>query len=81
VYKPPSNPFSFQNPANDHNIDTKIIIGDFNFHNTSWSYAETDEGKKLENWTNHSNLKLIHDLKLPASLKTNGIVATIRTIS
>lgn len=71
--KPPGNSFSFQNPTNYHNKDTKIIIGDFNCHNTSWGYAETDvDGEKLENWADHSNLKLIHDPKLPTSFNSGG---------
>jgi len=70
VYKPPGNPFIFQNPTNYHNKDTKIIIGDSN-HNTSWGYAETDDdGEKLENWTVHNNLKLIHDPKLLTSFNS-----------
>jgi hypothetical protein len=71
VYKPPGNPFSFQIPTNYHNKDTKIIIGDFNCHNTSWDYVETDDdGEKFENWTDHSNLKLIHDPQLPTSFNS-----------
>ena len=47
IYKPPNMPFTYKDPPCHQS--TKIIMGDFNSHNTIWGYDETNEnGKAVE---------------------------------
>ena len=66
VYKPPNKQFllpPFQQGNKPH-----VVIGDFNSHNTLWGYSTTGtDGEAGEQWTESSNLSLIHDAKLPKS--------------
>jgi hypothetical protein len=65
VYKPPARPYGFRNPENFKRDTRNIVIDDFNNHNVSWGYTETNEdGQKLEAWSEAENLMLIHDPKL-----------------
>ena len=61
VYKPPT----------IDNYDTKIVLGDFNSHSTTWGYLENDQnGENVENWAEAEGLSLIHDPKLPLSFNS-----------
>ena len=47
----------------------RVVIGDFNSHNTLWRYSTTGtDGEAVEQWAELSNISLIHDAKLPKSL-------------
>lgn len=71
VYKPPRIDFSFNQPKNFCCKATKLVIGDFNCHSTSWGYKETDKsGEDLENWAESTGMKLIHDPKKPHSFSS-----------
>ena len=48
-----------------------MVIGDFNSHNTTWGYNNTDENRDLvEEWSDAHHLSLIHDAKLPCSFNS-----------
>ena len=69
VYKPPND--SSELPALGHTNLPHIVIGDFNSHSTTWSYATTDnEGEAVEQWADSCDFTLIHDVKLPKSFNS-----------
>lgn len=71
MYKPPNADFTFEKPINFENCDTKIVLGDFNSHNTTWGYLENDQnGENVETWAENEGLSLIHDPKLPPSFNS-----------
>lgn len=71
VYKPPTETFAFTPPQNFDSQTHRLIIGDFNSHNTSWGYSETDNnGEAVEEWCEGDDFSLIHDSKLPYSFQS-----------
>jgi hypothetical protein len=71
VYKPPNTDFTFEKPINFGNCVTKIVLGDFNNHSTTWGYLENDQnGENVENWAEAGRLSLIHNTKLPTSFNS-----------
>ena len=69
IYKPPNTPFTYKDPPCHQS--TKIIMGDFNSHNTIWGYDETNEnGKAVESWMDVKNLELINEPKQPSSFNS-----------
>ncbi|XP_014679603.1 PREDICTED: uncharacterized protein LOC106819496 [Priapulus caudatus] len=70
VYKPPPEIFDLPREVTDGRIN--VGIGDFNSHNVTWEYAETDEdGALVESWSDVNQLSLIHDAKLPCSFNSS----------
>lgn len=68
VYKPPNDDFRFIKTKNFDNHPTKLVLGDFNSHSTTWGYAASDSsGEAVERWSDSHDLELIHSAKLPAS--------------
>ena len=68
VYKLPESSFSYTWPPPACNRDHKLVIGDFNSHNTMWGYNETNgDGALVEQWAQTHGLQLIHNAKLPKS--------------
>jgi len=71
VYKPPNIAFAFEKPDNFDNCNTKIVLGDFNNHNVTWGYQETDQnGANVESLAEAEGLSLVHGPKLPSSFNT-----------
>lgn len=62
VYKSPRLIWPVNLPLNSEHPG--VLVGDFNSHHSLWGYADTDEnGKKLVEWAECSNLFLVHDAK------------------
>ena len=53
VYKPPATPFKLQPLFKPHK--NRIVIGDFNSHNTQWVYNLTNkDGNAVEQWSDNN---------------------------
>ena len=71
VYKPPGSTFAYEEPETFSYEHMNVVIGDFNRHSTPWGYeASNEDGNPLEECAEVHHLDLIHDAKLPPSLKS-----------
>ena len=69
MYKPPNEKFVL--PALGHGNLPHIVIRDFNSHNTTWGYTNTDDnGEAVEQWEDSCNLTVIHNAKLTKSFNS-----------
>ena len=69
VYKPPSEQFVL--PPLGHRSLPQIVIGDFNSHNTIWSYDAADNNGVAEvQWAESNSLTLNHNAKLQKSFNS-----------
>ena len=63
VYKPPLTPFSWPQTT-EHDNKPRIILGDFNSHNTIWGYNSNDtDGEVVEEWAATNDLKILYSSK------------------
>ena len=71
VYKQPGERFSFHQPPAGVGDQQQVIIGNFNSHSLTWSYATTTaDGELVEYWAENQRLSLIHDPKVPSSFNS-----------
>lgn len=71
IYKPLNIPFKFIKTTNFENQGTKIVSSDFNNHNSSWGYNETNgDEEEVEKWAEVKDLILVHNTKLASSFNS-----------
>ena len=70
AYKPPPTPFVWPQ-INQPDGKAVLILGDFNSHNTIWSYDQNDHnGEAVEEWALAGDLTLLHDAKDDVSFQS-----------